>query len=220
MGVSEQSGWWPVTLNGPNTSLHRTPAAAPPSPVSFQTFGPSGRTALLRRRLMRSHRKYVFVLYLVAICCARGPSSHPSRGSQASTDVRQAFTATADEVRVAVIAALKSLGIATGNPTVEPTRISVRLSNPQGDWVLTPRSGVLATTGRLQVSMEQWTGAGVVWVALRATFVCQAAQAPLQTRPFPDTARDLSDNSPPTCNTSQRLERMILRAVEQRLSRP
>jgi hypothetical protein len=25
----------------PNTALHRTPAAAPPSPVSFQTFGDS-----------------------------------------------------------------------------------------------------------------------------------------------------------------------------------
>jgi len=27
-------------MNGtPNTALHRTPSAAPPSPVSFQTFG-------------------------------------------------------------------------------------------------------------------------------------------------------------------------------------
>ncbi len=28
-------GWRPAA----NTALHRTPAAAPPSPVSFQTFG-------------------------------------------------------------------------------------------------------------------------------------------------------------------------------------
>ena len=35
----------------PNTSLHRTPAAAPPSPVSFHTFGAAVKIRAGRRHV-------------------------------------------------------------------------------------------------------------------------------------------------------------------------